>query len=405
MTQDLQSQSRVRGCLLGGAVGDALGAPIEFQDRAEIARQFGAGGIRDFVPAYGVVGAITDDTQMALFTAEGLVRAHVWPRAGDNPVVEVHYSYLRWLRTQGEEAEDFTGVFAMDGWLLDLQSLWARRAPGNTCLSALRDGVEPGAPARNGSKGCGTVMRAAPIGLVMPAERAFPLSVDMAALTHGHPTAQLSAGFLSAMVSELVQGAKLPDAMAVARSMLVACPKHEETLAAVDRATALAATGRADADTLEKLGAGWIAEEALAIALYSVLATTSLEQAVLLAVNHSGDSDSTGAIAGNIAGALYGVEAVPARWLAPLELRDEIVSMADDLFAVQHDTLDRSDRVTVARYPQRETREERAERFCYSDPGQVVWDLSNCTGEPFEFGETGAEKLRQRVRGNGDEGS
>lgn len=64
-------RDRYQGCLLGGAVGDALGAPLEFMRRSEILQAFGPKGITDLVPAYGKLGAITDDTQMTLFTAEG----------------------------------------------------------------------------------------------------------------------------------------------------------------------------------------------------------------------------------------------------------------------------------------------------------------------------------------------
>jgi ADP-ribosylglycohydrolase len=78
MTNELVSISnRCRGCLLGGAVGDALGAPVEFMSHSQIVSRFGPHGIRDFAPAYGRTGAITDDTQMTLFTAEGLRRAHL----------------------------------------------------------------------------------------------------------------------------------------------------------------------------------------------------------------------------------------------------------------------------------------------------------------------------------------
>jgi ADP-ribosylglycohydrolase len=94
----------VRGCLLGGAVGDALGAPVEFLSLAGIRRQFGPEGIRDLVPAYGRIGAITNDTQMTLFTAEGLLRA--WVRHSTKGICHVpaviHHAYLRWLLTQGE---------------------------------------------------------------------------------------------------------------------------------------------------------------------------------------------------------------------------------------------------------------------------------------------------------------
>src|SRR5690606_6418819 len=75
--QERTVRGRFLGCLLGGAVGDALGAPVEFMKRAEILRRFGPKGITQYAPAYGGLGRITDDTQMTLFTAEGLIRGWV----------------------------------------------------------------------------------------------------------------------------------------------------------------------------------------------------------------------------------------------------------------------------------------------------------------------------------------
>ena len=140
MNSSLTMQSRFRGCLLGGAVGDALGAPVEFLTSARIADHFGPHGIRDFVPAYGRAGAITDDTQMTLFTAEGLLRAQVrYANKGIcHPPSIVHHAYLRWLKTQNEEPERIGFEIGMDGWLVGLHPLWSRRAPGDTCISALR---------------------------------------------------------------------------------------------------------------------------------------------------------------------------------------------------------------------------------------------------------------------------
>lgn len=95
-----------RGCLLGGAVGDALGAPVEFMSIDQIHYRFGPGGIRDFAPAYGLVGAITKYTQMTLFTAEGLIRAAVREalRGACHPPTVIHRAYVRWLTTQGYDA-------------------------------------------------------------------------------------------------------------------------------------------------------------------------------------------------------------------------------------------------------------------------------------------------------------
>ncbi len=167
----LDELSRYRGCLLGGAVGDALGASVEFLSLSEIRARFGAAGLRDYAPAYGRIGAITDDTQMTLFTAEGLLRAHnrgIQKGIVHTPTV-VYHAYLRWLETQGETpAYPFPDV--RGGWLLGLPELFSRRAPGNTCLASLRGG-QVGAVGQpiNASKGCGGVMRAAPVGLAFPA--------------------------------------------------------------------------------------------------------------------------------------------------------------------------------------------------------------------------------------------
>ncbi|MFM7786598.1 MAG: ADP-ribosylglycohydrolase family protein, partial [Gammaproteobacteria bacterium] len=203
-------QSRFAGCLLGGAVGDALGAPVEFMTRAQILQRFGPAGIRGYAPAYGGPGRITDDTQMTLFTAEGLIRA--WVRGclrglSSCPDVTAN-AYLRWLHTQGERpARDIAVGMDAPGWLFRQTELHSRRAPGSTCLSALRSMTSLGEPARNNSKGCGGVMRVAPVGLFAwrlagqeSARDAFRLGTDLAALTHGHPTGSLTAGVLAVLV-------------------------------------------------------------------------------------------------------------------------------------------------------------------------------------------------------------
>ena len=320
------------GCLLGGAVGDALGAPVEFIALAEIRRRFGSGGIRGFSPAYGKLGAITDDTQMTLFTAEGLLRAdnRFREKGIGHPPTMIHHAYLRWLETQGEQPRyPYAGV--RDGWLLGLAALRDQRAPGTTCLSALRGGLM-GTVAEpiNGSKGCGGVMRIAPVGLA--SADPFDLGCEAAAITHGHPSGFLAAGFFAAVIGAIVDGADLGWAIAAATDTLRGRPGSSECQRAVDGATRLARSAPATAESVERLGAGWIAEEALAIALFCALKAESFEQGVVLAVNHGGDSDSTGAMTGNLLGALWGRSAIPTAWLDALELRAEIETLAVDLF-------------------------------------------------------------------------
>ncbi len=332
--------SRFRGCLVGGAVGDALGAPVEFMDLEAIFRSFGPGGIRNLVPAYGRQGAITDDTQMTLFTAEGVLRWHV--RGGgqgpDLPGLLAH-AYQRWLRTQGTPGRA-RGV-GTDGWLFTHRDLFSRRAPGNTCIGALSalEGVGDGRPANNSSKGCGGVMRVAPLGLYtaargLPAEAAFAWGCQAAAVTHGHPTGQLPAGAAAMLIGLLAGGQGLDQALEETLEVLRRQAQCRETLEALEAARELAAAGGATGAALARLGQGWVAEEALAIAVFCALRAHSLEEGVVMAVNRTGDSDSTGAIAGNLLGAMMGFHEIPERWLAPLELREVLVEVADDLAAV-----------------------------------------------------------------------
>ncbi len=316
---------RYRGCLLGGGVGDALGAGIEFLSLAEIRQRYGPAGVTGYVPAYGRKGAITDDTQMTLFTAEGLLRDRRRPAGSRDPAAALWHSYRRWLSTQYGEP---TG-----GWLSSQQFLQDGRAPGMTCLSALhaRHRGTVG-QAVNNSKGCGGVMRVAPIGLA--GGDAFTVGCQAAALTHGHPSGYLAAGALALMVGELVRGRGLPAAAAAAVSTLERADGREEVIAALTAAVHAAELGPLSADAIGILGQGWTAEEALAIATHCALTADTFRSGVLHAVNHDGDSDSTGAICGNLLGAALGAGAIDGDLLEGLEGRDVITQVADDLHDV-----------------------------------------------------------------------
>jgi ADP-ribosylglycohydrolase len=316
--------------------------------RAGILRQFGPQGLTEMVPAYGKPGAITDDTQMTLFTAEGVLRAYVRGalRGICHPPSVIHYAYLRWLYTQREPlpgADDFL----LTGWLIKQKELFARRAPGSTRIGSLRRNSEIGIPAENDSKGCGGVMRVAPIGMMFHSlstlnpdtraeqlQRAFDLGCDASALTHGHPSGFLAAGVMAALVFELLDGADLLSAIDRTVPLLRARQRHQETLSAIENARKLYLSSTSSPDAIRELGGGWVAEQALAIGVYCALKATDFEEGVVMAVNHDGDSDSTGLIAGELLGAIKGLSAIPARWLATLELRNVIEEMADDLATV-----------------------------------------------------------------------
>ncbi|MCK2217651.1 ADP-ribosylglycohydrolase family protein [Actinomadura sp. ATCC 31491] len=345
-------RDRVRGCLLGGAIGDALGAPVEFHSLRDIRRDHGPAGLTGYVPTWrGTSGLVTDDTQMTLFTVEGLLRAAHGNRSPDDAAGGapggspdgdvlrcVREAYLRWLDTQDHhepppaDRPHRTGRLREEGWL------YSRRAPGTTCLSGLHRPFpgpsplgEPG-PVNPGSKGCGTVMRSAPFGLARRAPReAFELAAACAQITHGHPTGYLAAGAFAAIIAYLMAGEALEPAVHGALGLLAGYPSHEETTAALRAALAAAAAGPHSPERVETLGGAWVAEEALAIGVYCALAEPSVERALLLSVNHSGDSDSTGSVCGNLLGTMHGADALPEAWLTPLEGRRTIERLAAEL--------------------------------------------------------------------------
>jgi len=236
--------------------------------------------------------------------------------------------------------------------------LFHQRAPGQTCLSALRAMRALGEPAGNASKGCGGVMRVAPVGLFHAHWYAesddFDASVfrageEDAALTHGSACGHLPAGFLALLIALVLSDVPLDVALERSRRQLLARPRHEETAVIVDRALLLARTDPCDPQRLASLGYGWVGEEALAMALYcavgSECAGHDLDAAVTLAVNHDGDSDSTGAITGSLMGAIHGARAVPPRWLDLLELREVLLTLADDLASLPDWQLDSAARL------------------------------------------------------------
>lgn len=311
--------NKYQGCLLGLAIGDALGAPVEFLRLQEIKKQYGKDGITDFHEWRGFKpGSYTDDTQMSLATAVGCIRAYQrWRERGIcHPASVVHRRYLDWLESQNDPGQ--------------------RRGPGNTCLSALRSGKMGTIEEKiNDSKGCGGVMRTAPVGLAFPSDRAFQEGVEYAAITHGHPSGYLTAGFLSGMISYIIEGKTLAEAIALCVGQLIKYDGHSETLEKIELAQKLSVSQKSIEESIQTIGEGWVGEEALAISVYcSLKFSDNWGRGSLSAVNHSGDSDSTGSITGAILGTLLGVELIPGKWVRNVEESDRIKKIANDMFSI-----------------------------------------------------------------------
>lgn len=323
---------RVMGALFGGAVGDAFGYRVEFKSQTAIRKQYGAAGL---TAAPGRLIA-SDDTQMTLFTADGLMTALAnGGRGADQILARIRYAYLAWFRTQRDEWTPAATGFSQ------FRELWVTRAPGSTCLSALQAGAR-GTPqqAINESKGSGGVMRVAPLGLVptIDAEEAFRLANAAAALTHGHPSGRLSAAAFASLLRDLLDETPMPRALARMEARLAAADDCAETLASVRKARLLAAGRTPAGEALDELGEGWTGEEALAIGLYAVLRAKSLDEAIRIAAMHDGDSDTTASIAGQLWGVMHGLDAVPHDWALRLDVLEPLCDISGRMLAHAADT-------------------------------------------------------------------
>lgn len=335
----------IRGSLFGGAMGDALGYPVEFLNREEILKRFGDNGISEYVLNSKGLAEISDDTQMTLFTATGILvgitrgnlRGIMGPLEG-----YIWKSYTNWCEMQMGLNPDGEQRFS---WLMDVPKMGENRAPGTTCVHAImkqrRGSVEK---PLNDSKGCGGIMRIAPVALYLNRtgdmnrmQDVFEVASEVAALTHGHELGWLSSGMAAYIINQVAyRKVTVEEATRSAIGFLkehYSDRKHsEELISIVERALLLAKTTADDAENIRSLGEGWVAEETLAIAIYcSVKYQNDFSRALCVAVNHDGDSDSTGAVAGNILGAYLGYEKIPAQWKKNLECEDIIDEIAVDL--------------------------------------------------------------------------
>jgi len=349
-------RDKVRGSLLGGAAGDALGYAVEFVPVQAILLAHGPLGITAYeTDSWTGKAMISDDTQMTLFTANGILSAETCgPVCGERTAEYITKAYLDWLRTQ--ETEDIRQLRGEErvSWLMDVSELYRRRAPGGTCLTSLWDirdeGAERGSVAQhiNESKGCGGVMRAAPMGLRCPPDGKYGsiedmdrMGAELAAITHGHSLGYMPAAVLTHIVNRLVYPQAemtLKEIVLEARDTVARIFAEdeyiEELTQLIDLAVKLVENDDSDLNNIDLLGGGWVGEEALAIAIYcSLRYQEDFSGGLIAAVNHDGDSDSTGAIAGNILGALVGLDGIEDKWKTDLELADVVLEMADDLFA------------------------------------------------------------------------
>lgn len=327
--------NKFKGCLIGGAIGDALGYPIEFVKLNE----------NEIITQYKDEAIISDDTQMTLFTANGLLWNNTrFNTRGIAPSISdsLYLAYQDWYKTQ-KRNDNYVNI----SWLANIPQLNGSRAPGNTCMSALGNNKKGTIENPiNDSKGCGSVMRVAPIGLFFePQNRSLneigKYGAEAGAITHGHPLGIISCYVLTIIINNLTYTDKTieestDDAIEMLKNNFDIFDKENEDyfISLIKKAEELAHNDFfSDKEAIKELGEGWVAEEALAIALYSAIKySDSFEKTIICSINHDGDSDSTGAIAGNIIGTYLGYDKIPSYYIEKLELKDIILEIAEDLF-------------------------------------------------------------------------
>jgi ADP-ribosylglycohydrolase len=288
-------QEQALGMIYGLALGDALGAPVEFWSFKRILEHYGPGGIQDLPePA-----RYTDDTQMTLAIAEALVTDG--GRDLGAIMAAVSREFVSWLHSPENN-----------------------RSPGGSCLYGARQ-LEAGVPwwqsGKPNSKGCGAVMRVAPIGYLYQGDPAKLCQVAAATgrATHHHPVAEVSAAAGAYLVKLILDGLppeQLPQAMG--REFRGQAQDFDQALNRLGAALVM----DDDEAALGHIGEGWVAEEALMAALYCFLQSPGDFLATIRrGANAPGDSDSDSiaSIAGGLSGVYLGIAALPPEWVAHIE--------------------------------------------------------------------------------------
>ena len=354
-------RNAIRGSMIGGAVGDALGYAVEFIGESAIFSRYGKNGITEYdLDRKTGKAIVSDDTQMTLFTANGLLVYETQTSIcglQNMPRDYVAKSYQDWYITQKEPFDYIKKKRDTDhandnsvSWLLDIPELFHKRAPGITCLNALYMAGRVGGYGdyikypRNNSKGCGGVMRIAPIALnnKTDIEKLDMEAAQLAAITHGHSLGYMPASVMCHIINRIVfpydERKSLKEIVIEAKETTEKLFSGDKNLTVlsnlIDLAVEFSENSASDLDNIHRLGEGWVAEEALVIAIYCALRyQDDFSRCMIASVNHKGDSDSTGAIAGNILGAWVGYDRIEEKWKTNLELRDTILEIADDLWS------------------------------------------------------------------------
>ncbi|PRW62029.1 ADP-ribosylglycohydrolase family protein, partial [Actinopolyspora mortivallis] len=344
----LSWSERLRGALLGGAVGDVLGSGVRGWSLPAIHQWLGGRGAVDFLPVFGRRGAVSDLSQLTVFTVDALLRARA--TGEQDPLPVIRSNHLAWLYTQGVPwAYAMAGYWRSHpepaGWLLKRPELFSTRNPGGNALRLLstlvdRFPVDPSSgPLRDTPAGeeafADCLVWTAPLMVWSPdARRVAATASRVPRLLTGHYETRAASALHADVLGGLLNGTPLWEAV---RSWELNRSHQEQgvppaaVLRTVHSAMFIAQQGRQpdprmlDIEFCPSEGLG-----ELGIAVAAVASAGNFTDAVVTAVNHSADSAVAGALAGQLAGAIHGPEAIPPRWRAELDIREVLETLASD---------------------------------------------------------------------------
>ena len=339
-----ERQSYYRGCLLGLAVGDAMGYTVDDRSLTQIRQDYGPNGLLgyDLVNGYADV---TSYTQLAAFTCNGLLLGLTHGQMHGRMAPYVRYirlSHREWAQSQ----RHYNNPGKIFCWVSRIRELRTRRCMDSRMLDTLvRDAVGSMEEPANKFSVPGSITTAIPVGLFFNPERSQRAEIDRlgaeaVALTHGSPLAFLTGAALAHLISRIVWN-RVTDLDELIRDMLGALdhrfgreyPQTHEIRTPAERAVSFAADpDLPQPDAMEQLKCD-TAPEVLAGALYACLTCRGdFDTAMITAVNHSGRSAAVGAVTGAILGAIQGDGALPDFYLESLEPVDTLRELAYDMF-------------------------------------------------------------------------
>lgn len=251
---------QLAGCLLGGALGDALGYPVEFEKVSQMSQD------HDFDKIVGKL-IVLDDTQMTLFTANALL-------LDGNLRINTWNCYQDWLETQFKQGKSELSHRPIS-WLMEYPEMYASREPGRTCLMTLMRGILGDLnESINQSKGCGALMRVAPLAFI-DREDPYSVAIENSALTHGHQMSHIASAALVSLLRYISEGETLCDSVSLMRQDIKRIFMGSLEVKLFDdllqQAIFASEKDFDDMEIISRLGEGWVAEETLAIALYCSL--------------------------------------------------------------------------------------------------------------------------------------